>query len=101
MSGGRRSFARSCRRSVQPCGVYRGTRWDDTGWFLARRPLQCLQRAREASVKLRIQDNSLRFRLTQREVMRLKENGRVEAEVRLTADRALYYSVTSTQAIAN
>jgi hypothetical protein len=48
-------------------------------------------------VKLRIQDNSLRFRLTQREVVRLKENGRVEAEVRFTADRALYYSVTSTQ----
>ena len=49
-------------------------------------------------MKLRIQDNSLRFRLTQKEVMRLKENGRVEAEVRFTADRALYYCVTSTQA---
>ena len=48
-------------------------------------------------MKLRIQDNSLRFRLTQREVVRLKESGRVEAEVRFAADRALYYSVTSTQ----
>jgi hypothetical protein len=52
-------------------------------------------------VKLRIQDNSLRFRLTRREVMRLKEDGRVEAEVRFTADRALYYSVTSTQGLEN
>ena len=38
-------------------------------------------------MKLRIKDNSLRFRLTQREVTRLKENGRVEAEVRFTPDR--------------
>ena len=52
-------------------------------------------------MKLRIQDNSLRFRLTQREVMRLKEHGQVEAEVRFTADRSLSYSVTSTQAIEN
>ena len=52
-------------------------------------------------MKLRIQDNSLRFRLTQREVKRLKENGRVEAEVRFTPDRALHYSVTSTQALEN
>jgi hypothetical protein len=50
-------------------------------------------------VKLRIQDNSLRFRLTQTEVIRLKENGRVEAEVRFTQDRALRYIVASTQAI--
>jgi len=50
-------------------------------------------------VKLRIQDNSLRFRLTQREVMGLKEAGQVEAEVRFTADRALHYSVTSRQGL--
>lgn len=50
-------------------------------------------------VKLRIQDNSLRFRLTQTEVMRLKENGRVEAEVRFSADRALCYFVASTNSI--
>jgi hypothetical protein len=50
-------------------------------------------------VKLRIQDNSLRFRLTQREVMRLKNTGNVEAEVRFTADRALQYSVNSAQGL--
>ena len=33
--------------------------------------------------------------------MRLKENGRVEAEVRFTADCALYYSVTSMQGLKN
>ena len=50
-------------------------------------------------VKLRIQDNSLRFRLTQTEVIRLKENGRVDAEVRFSADRALCYFVASTQSL--
>jgi hypothetical protein len=52
-------------------------------------------------VKLRIQDNSLRFRLTQREVTRLKEDGRVDAEIRFTSDRALYYSVASAQGLEN
>ena len=50
-------------------------------------------------VKLRIQDNSLGFRLTHTEVMRLKENGRVDAEVRVTADRELCYFVASTQSL--
>ncbi len=50
-------------------------------------------------MKLRIQNNSLRFRLTQMEVMQLKENGHVEDEVRFTADRALHYSVASTNAL--
>ena len=52
-------------------------------------------------MKLQIQDKSLRFRLTPRAVMRLQEDGRVEAEVRFTADRVLYYSVTSKQAIGD
>ena len=52
-------------------------------------------------MKLRIQDNSLRFRLTQREVTRLKDEGRVEAEVRFTELRALRYSVSSAQALEN
>ena len=50
-------------------------------------------------VKLRIQDNSLRFRLTETDVMRVKENGRVDAEVRVTSDRALCYFVASTQSL--
>jgi hypothetical protein len=50
-------------------------------------------------VKLRIQDNSLRFRLTQTDVIRLKENGRVDAEVRFTADRAVRYFVAGTQSL--
>jgi hypothetical protein len=49
-------------------------------------------------MKLRIQDNSLRFRLTRREVVSLVENGRVEGEVRFAPDRALPYAVYSTQA---
>ena len=49
-------------------------------------------------MKLRIQDNSFRFRLTQGEVARLKDDGCVEAEVRFTLDRALCYSVCSAQA---
>ena len=52
-------------------------------------------------MKLRIEDKSLRFRLTPRAVMRLQETGRVEAEVRFTTDRVLYYSVTSKQAIGD
>lgn len=52
-------------------------------------------------MKLRIQDNSLRFRLTRREVVSLVENGRVEAEVRFAPDRALQYAVCSTQAAAS
>jgi hypothetical protein len=50
-------------------------------------------------VKLRIQDNSLRFRLTQTEVVQLRENGRVDAEVRFNPDRALRYSVCSSRAV--
>jgi hypothetical protein len=50
-------------------------------------------------MKLRIQDNSVRFRLTQEEVTWLKKTGHVEAEVRFTADRALRYSVTSRQGL--
>jgi hypothetical protein len=50
-------------------------------------------------VKLRTQDNSLRFPLTQTEVMRLKGNGQVDAEVRFTADRALCYFVASTESL--
>jgi hypothetical protein len=49
-------------------------------------------------MKLRIHDNSLRFRLTQGEVLRLRESGRVEAEVRIEPDRALRYSVYSSPA---
>ena len=52
-------------------------------------------------MKLRIQGNSLRFRLTQREVTRLKDDGRVESEVRFSADRALSYSVSSAQGLDN
>jgi len=41
-------------------------------------------------MKLRIQNNSLRFRLTQSEVTRLKVSGQVEDEVRFSPDRALH-----------
>ncbi len=52
-------------------------------------------------MKLRIEGNSLRFRLTQMEVMQLKESGQVEDEVRFSADRALHYSVASNKALEN
>lgn len=50
-------------------------------------------------MKLRIQDNSLRLRLTQREVTRLKVDGFVEAEIRFRPDRALRYSVHSSESL--
>jgi len=52
-------------------------------------------------MKLRIQNNSLRFRLTQSEVTRLKVSGQVEDEVRFSPDRALHYSVASTKTLEN
>jgi hypothetical protein len=44
-------------------------------------------------MKLRIQDNSIRFGLTQPEVIWLKDRGLVEREVRFAPDRTLRYSV--------
>jgi len=46
-------------------------------------------------MKLRIQDNSLRLRLTRNEVAHLDNRGSVEAAIRFSADRALSYCVTS------
>jgi len=46
-------------------------------------------------MKLRIQGNSLRFRLTKKEVACLHDSGRVEAAVRFPAGRDLRYSVAS------
>ena len=48
-----------------------------------------------ASMKLRIQDNSLRFRLTRKEVMALRDGGFVEGAIRFPACRVLAYSVVS------
>lgn len=50
-------------------------------------------------MKLRIQDSTLRFRLTRKEVERLREQGGIDAEVCFAPDRALRYSVTSTSAV--
>jgi hypothetical protein len=44
-------------------------------------------------MKLRIQGNSLRFRLTQTEVACLHDSGRVEAAVRFPAGRDLRYAI--------
>lgn len=44
-------------------------------------------------MKLRIQDNSLRLRLTQKEVARLGDQGSVESAIRFSEDRVLRYSV--------
>jgi hypothetical protein len=46
-------------------------------------------------MKLRIQGNSLRFRLTQTEVACLHDSGRVESAVRFPAGRELRYSIVS------
>lgn len=46
-------------------------------------------------MKLRIQENSLRLRLTQKEVAGLRDCGLVECEIRFSPDRALRYSVAS------
>jgi hypothetical protein len=47
-------------------------------------------------MKLRIQGNLLRLRLTQKEVAQLHESGLVENTTRFSPDRALAYSVAST-----
>ena len=44
-------------------------------------------------MKLRIQDNSLRLRLTQKEVARLGDGGSVESAIRFSEDNVLRYSV--------
>jgi hypothetical protein len=46
-------------------------------------------------MKLRIQDNLLRFRLTRKEVQRLLEDGLVESAIRFPTGRELCYSVAS------
>src|ERR1035438_3322174 len=45
-------------------------------------------------MKLRIQDNSLRLRLTQKEVARLGDQGSVESAIRFSEDRVLNYSMS-------
>jgi hypothetical protein len=46
-------------------------------------------------MKLRIQGNLLRFRLTQKEVACLRDDGLVESAIRFPAGRALNYCVAS------
>jgi len=46
-------------------------------------------------MKLRIQENSIRLRLTQKEVGELRRAGRVEATICFTPGRALSYSIES------
>ena len=46
-------------------------------------------------MKLRIQNNLLRFRLTQKEVERLLDDGLVESAIRFPTGRELCYSVAS------
>ena len=46
-------------------------------------------------MKLRIQGDSLRLRLTRTEVACLHDRGRVESAIRFSPDRALSYSVAS------
>jgi len=46
-------------------------------------------------MKLRIQEDSLRLRLTRKEVAGLRERGRVECAIRFSEDRVLRYSVSS------
>jgi hypothetical protein len=46
-------------------------------------------------MKLRIQGNSLRLRLTRNEVARLGEQGLVEDTIRFSTDRAITYSVAA------
>ena len=45
-------------------------------------------------MKLRIQDNSLRLRLTQKEVARLGDQGAVESAIQFSEHRVLRYSVS-------
>jgi len=51
-------------------------------------------------MKLRIQDNRLRLRLTQTEVARLRDHGRVCCEIRFAPGRALGYCIASSYEVA-
>ena len=51
-------------------------------------------------MKLRIQGNSLRFRLTQTEVACLHDSGRVEAAIRFPPGRDLRYAIASSPHVA-
>jgi hypothetical protein len=51
-------------------------------------------------MKLRIQDNRVRLRLTQTEVARLRDHGRVCCEIRFASGRAFGYSVASSSEVA-
>ena len=51
-------------------------------------------------MKLRIQGNSLRFRLTQKEVACLHDSGRVEAAIRFPPGRDLRYAIATSSHIA-
>lgn len=53
------------------------------------------------SVKLRIRDNSVRLRLTQREVERLRDNGVVSARTAFPGSREFRYEVESSPASVN
>jgi hypothetical protein len=48
-------------------------------------------------MKLRIQGNSLRLRVTQKEVAALCDGGRVEASLELAPGRPLFYSLESSR----
>jgi len=50
-------------------------------------------------MKLRIQGNSLRLRVTQKEVAQLRDAGRVESSVELTPGRPLLYALESSRRI--
>lgn len=52
-------------------------------------------------MKLRIQENSVRFRLTQKEVACLHDSGRVEAAIRFPPGRELRYAIASSPHVAD
>jgi len=55
----------------------------------------CVQATMEWRMKLRIRDNSLRLRLTRKEVACLRDERRVASAIRFSATRVLTYSVMS------
>jgi hypothetical protein len=52
-------------------------------------------------MKLRIHNNSLRLRLTQKEVAQLCETGRVQSSIQLTPGRPLLYALESSRQLTS
>src|ERR1019366_3610136 len=81
-------------RTFQLGGRHRGTVGHDADWLSPPRAIQCVfgkPSNCRSYMKLRIQGNSLRLRLTQKEVALVRDRGLVESLVEFAPGRSLVY----------